>query len=57
MIHRHKKLHFSTLNPSAPTLHIDRNQANTQLEALGKSRGDVDTRRAFQLTSATREVL
>ena len=57
MIHRHKNLHFSALNLSAPTLHINRNQANTQLEGLGKSRGDADTRCASQLTSVIGEVL
>ena len=57
MIHRHKNLHFRPLNLSAPTLHINRNQANTQLEGLGKSRGDADTRCASQLTSVIGEVL
>ena len=57
MIHSYKNLHFSALNLSAPTLHINRNQANTQLEALGKSRGDADTRCASQFTSVIGEVL
>ena len=56
MIHKHKNLHFSALNLSATTLHINRNQVTTQLEALGKSRGDADTRRV-QLTSTIGEVL
>ena len=56
MIHRHKNLHTSEPNPCASALHIDYTQATTQLEALGKSRGDADTRRAFQLTSTIGEV-
>ena len=57
MIHIHKNLHSSALNLSAPTLHINGNQANTQLEALGKSRGDADTRCVSQPTSTIGEVL
>lgn len=70
MIRIHKNLHFSTLNPSAPTLHIDRNQANTQSQALSYSRSDAvyvrafldlarnaDALHAFQPTSAIGEVL
>ena len=70
MIHRHKNLHSSALNLSAPTLHINRNQANTQSQALGKSRGDAvyvrafldlprdaDALHAFPPTSAIGEVL
>ena len=70
MIHRNKNLHFSALNPSAPTLHINRNQAATQLETLGYSCGDAvyvgaflnsctdaDTRCVSQPTSTIGEVL
>lgn len=70
MIHKHKNLHFSTPNSSTLTLRIDHDQATTQLEALGCSRGDTvsvhallalrttgDTRRAKQSTCAIREVL
>ena len=57
MIHRHKNLHISEHNLRASALHIDYTQATTQLEALGKSGGDADTRRAIQLTSTIGEVL
>ena len=57
MIHRHKNLHISEHNLRASALHIDYTQATTQLEALGKSGGDADTRRAIQLKDTIGEVL
>ena len=56
MIYEHKNLHISAPNPCASALHIDYTQATTQLEALGKSLSNADTRRAFLPTFVIGEV-